>query len=234
MKMMHACILTSFAFAGCGSAPVIDPVVPQSPYHGRAILPVKTLKIGQVYRTDVAGAKPSQLVYLMNICSKDFTDTPVLAAIAKKYANPTFVDTGGGLSETRNVNASAGISGADFSFLSLGATVSAVDKVSYEYKNVKRVDVSEEDKLTISSKLGKDCRKLIADYTAKGYESFIVAGAWNAGSLSTSVSFKPEVKVDAKVTVAKTFAPGMSIDASNEHNVTLSGSDQYFSVIPLR
>lgn len=234
----HLAVLASLAVAGCnanaGAPPVDATIPPPTPYAGRPILPIKSLDIGQVYRTDAPNIKENQIVYIKNLCPNDYIETQALSEIAKKYATPKAIETGGGYKDQRDINASAGISGVNTSFLTLGTSASFVDKVAYEVNNVKRVDVDDEDLDIIKSKLGPNCLKSISKWNKMHYETFIIAGAWNAGSLKTTVEFKPEIKADAKIAIAQKFSPGANIDYSNNHIVSMSGNDQYFSIIPLR
>src|SRR3954466_2245112 len=100
--------------AGCPGADPLPTV-----YAGIPILPVKTLQLGQVYRTDAPNKGGGKMTYVINLCPDDFLKTPALKEIASKYATPGFVETGGSSTETRNVAAKAGVSGVDFSFASL-------------------------------------------------------------------------------------------------------------------
>ena len=125
----------------------------------------------------------------MNICPNDYVQTAALAAIAKKYSDPSLlVDTGGGATITRSLNASGSVSGVNVSFLQLGADAGIAQSLTYDYQGVKRIDVQPDDQNTIKAKLGTNCNKLISTYRQQGYSVFIVAGAWWAATVSTTVA----------------------------------------------
>lgn len=228
-------IFSLLLFVG-GCVTTADPMLPGlfPPYAGRPIVPIKGLKIGEVYRTDTANVAPDQVSYIVPICTADFKETAALKKIAKKYQDPSlFVDTGGGSVITRNINASGNISGVKIRWLSLGANAGVVNSVTYNVQGVKRIDVEPGDESIIRSKLGKKCKALIRSYKAKGYSAFIVAGAWRASTLTTTVDLKPSAGVTASFNVLKAFSPATKMTYSDEQKIVSTGKNQYFVVVPL-
>jgi hypothetical protein len=208
--------------------------LPASQYDGKAILPVKTLKVGRVYRTATPTANTNGLPYIVQICPRDFLETPALAEIAKRYDKPDFVDFGGGYTATSTQSGSFGLGGLRVSAVDLGIGGSLLKSAKYEYKNIRRIDVSDEDQDLIRAKLGTECRKLISDWNSRGYDAFIVAGAWQAESITTTLEFKPEISADLKFKLAESISPGANLKYNNNQIISLSGSNQYFKVIPIR
>lgn len=219
---------------GCVTDPTpVSPLFP-FPYQGQLIIPVTDLKVGQVYRTDAKNVSNDQISYVVNICPMDYVQTPALAAIARKYSDPSlFVDTGGGATITRNLNASGRAGGINVKFLQLDADASVANSLTYDYEGVKRIDVQPEDAATIKAKLGQSCNNLIAAYRKQGYSVFVVAGAWWAGTIATTVDLMPSANLDAGIQLTTSFSPSAKVSYSDEQKIVTTGKNQYFVAIPL-
>lgn len=191
------------------------------------ISPAPNIRLGEVYVSDERLSEVSR-PDLRELCPRDFEKTSALAELRSKYANST---EAAGLDETKSASdsAEAGVTGIRLKLVRFGGTVKPSSTTTSEYSGVTSKTIDIEDMEILRLKVGKKCRKLIADSSKAGFGVFIPTSVYKAKTVKITTEVKKESGVEANISI---LGPkrGLTLTHETQNSVTVSGQDMYFKL----
>lgn len=145
-----------------------------------------------IYRSLIPADKLESPLQITQICTRDFRETAALKTLFSGVSEAP------GIKDTVHKDFAAKLSGLNFKFISLDASVEVKDEATYTATPLQVQSADDDVMAVVLSNIGDGCKKIVRDHLRLGRAVFIASKAIQAQNFTITFAIGPKADAGLK------------------------------------